>query len=134
MIQPFRTARQALLAVVVASLGFMSAALAGPATPFTQEAFNAAQAAGSPILIEVAADWCPTCKAQAPILEKLAASPKFKDVKMFRVDFDAQKAVVKQLGARSQSTLIVFKGKTERGRSVGDTQAAAIESLLAKSL
>jgi len=107
---------------------------ASTAVPFSAEAFKAAQASGSPILVEIHADWCPTCKAQNPILEKLTAEPKFKDLKVFRVDFDAMKPVVKGFGAQMQSTLIVFKGSAEQGRSVGDTKEASIAALLDKSL
>ena len=38
---------------------------------YSAEAFKAAQASGSPILVEIHADWCPTCKAQKPIIDKL---------------------------------------------------------------
>jgi len=107
---------------------------ANTAVPFSAEAFKAAQAAGSPILVEIHADWCPTCKAQSPILDRLTAEPKFKDLKIFRVDFDAMKPVVREFGAQMQSTLIVFKGATEHGRSVGDTKEASIAALLDKSL
>jgi thioredoxin 1 len=107
---------------------------ANTAVPFSAEAFKAAQAAGSPILVEIHADWCPTCKAQNPILNKLTSEPKFKDLKIFRVDFDAMKPVVKEFGAQMQSTLIVFKGAAEQGRSVGDTKEASIAALLDKSL
>ena len=107
---------------------------ANSAVPFSAEAFKAAQASGSPILVEIHADWCPTCKAQNPILDKLTANTKFKDLKVFRVDFDAMKPVVKQFGAQMQSTLIIFKGAAEQGRSVGDTKEASIEALLDKSL
>ena len=51
------------------------------AVPFSAEAFKAAQASGSPILVEIHADWCPTCKAQNPILDKLTSAEKFKDLK-----------------------------------------------------
>jgi thioredoxin 1 len=107
---------------------------ASPAVPFSAEAFKAAQASGSPILVEIHADWCPVCKAQNPILDRLTAEPKFKDLKVFRVDFDAMKPVVKEFGAQMQSTLIVFKGSAEQGRSVGDTKEASIVALLDKSL
>ena len=53
---------------------------------------------------------------------------------MFRVDFDDQKPVVKAFGADMQSTLIVFKGATEVGRVVGETDAGAIEALLRKAI
>ena len=104
------------------------------AVPFSTEAFKTAQASGSPILVEIHADWCPTCKAQRPILDKLTAQPKFKDLKIFRVDFDGMKPIVKEFGAQMQSTLIVFKGTAEQGRSVGDTKEASIATLLDKSL
>lgn len=125
------------VAVAVAALtlaGSLSVAFAGTAVPYSAEAFKAAQASGSPILVEIHADWCPTCKAQGPILDKLTSDPKFKDLKIFRVDFDAMKPVVKEFGAQAQSTLIVFKGSAEQGRSVGDTKQASIATLLDKSL
>lgn len=118
----------------LAGATFATAARAAPSTPYTPEAFKAAQAAGQPILVEIHADWCPTCKAQGPILDKLTSDPKFKDLKIFRVDFDAQKPVVREFKAQSQSTLIVFKGAKETGRSVGDTKQASIAALLDTSL
>ena len=124
----------ALIAGALAIVAPLSPSWANSAVPFSAEAFKAAQADGSPILVEIHADWCPTCKAQNPILEKLTAEPKFKDLKIFRVDFDAMKPVVKEFGAQMQSTLIVFKGAKEQGRSVGDTKEASIAALLDKSL
>ena len=125
----------AVLTAALVAGGLLSSAWATPAAvPFSADAFKAAQASGGPILVEIHADWCPTCKAQKPILDELTAAPKFKDLKIFRVDFDAQKAVVKQFKAQMQSTLIVFKGSAEQGRSVGDTRQASIAALLDKTL
>jgi len=124
-----------IIATALTAAGLSRAAAAnGAAVPFTEEAFKAAQASGSPILIEIHADWCPTCKAQQPILDQLTADPKFKELKIFRVDFDSMKPVVREFGANMQSTLIVFKGAAEQGRSVGDTKQASIAALLDKSL
>lgn len=103
-------------------------------TKFTLEALEAAQKAGKSILVEVAAPWCPTCKAQQPILEWLAKDAKFKDFVFLKLDFDTQKDELRKLNARNQSTLIVFKGTEEVGRSVGDTNPDTIEALLAKAL
>jgi thioredoxin-like negative regulator of GroEL len=103
-------------------------------TPFTQAAFDAAKAAGKPVLVEVSAPWCPTCKAQKPILSDLRAMPKFKDLVIFEVDFDSQKEVLRGLNVQKQSTLVVFKGGKEVGRSTGDTKKESIEALLAKSV
>jgi thiol-disulfide isomerase/thioredoxin len=124
----------AIAAAVLTIAGLSGVSAADTTVPYTADAFKAAQAAGAPILVEIHAVWCPTCKAQKPILDKLTADPKFKDLKIFRVDFDSMKPVVHEFGANMQSTLIVFKGATEEGRSVGDTKEASIAALLDKSL
>jgi thioredoxin 1 len=114
--------------------GFIAfAAQAAETQDYNAKAFAAAQAAGKPILVEIHASWCPTCKAQLPILGELEKQDKFKNLMVFRVDFDSQKDAVRAFGARVQSTLITFKGTKETGRSVGDTNAASIASLLDKT-
>lgn len=124
----------AALGVALLALPLASATWAAAEAPFSNEALQKAQAAGRPILIRVHAGWCPTCKAQEPILGELTTQPKFKNLAVFRLDFDKQKAELQQFRAQSQSTLIVFKGATEMGRSVGDTQKASIASLLDKAI
>ena len=116
------------------SLSLASVAFAADKKPYDRAAFEAAQIGGKPILIDVSASWCPTCKAQAPILSKLMGEPRFKGVVAFNVDYDSQKDVLRKFNVQRQSTLIVFKGKQEAGRSVGDTNPASIEALLAKGL
>ena len=101
---------------------------------FDEAAFAAAQKEGKPILVDVFAAWCPTCRAQNPILVQLTREPKFKDLIAFKVDFDTQKDALRALNAQRQSTLIVFKGEKETGRSVGDTNPGSIEALLDSAL
>jgi thioredoxin-like negative regulator of GroEL len=125
--------RRTLLAAALFSAAGLPA-FAAEVAPFSQDGFAAAQAAGASILVHIFAPWCPTCKAQQPILEKLENAPKFRALKVFHVDFDNQKDVVRQFKATMQSTLIVFKGATETGRSVGDTDSKSIAGLLDKSL
>jgi thiol-disulfide isomerase/thioredoxin len=84
--------------------------------------------------VEVTAPWCPVCKAQAPILSRLKGETRFKDLASFTIDFDSQKDLLKKFNVQKQSTLIVFKGKQESGRSTGDTNAGSIERLLATSI
>jgi thiol-disulfide isomerase/thioredoxin len=117
-----------------AGLGWAVTAQAVEPRPFEQRAFEAARKAGRPILVEITAPWCPTCKAQKPILSELMRQPKFSGLQVFEVDFDSQKDVVRSLRAQMQSTLITFKGEREVGRSVGDTRRDSIEALLDKAL
>jgi thiol-disulfide isomerase/thioredoxin len=111
-----------------------AASFAADHSAYDQKAFEAAQASNLPILLDVSAPWCPTCKAQKPILEKLTADPAYKELKVFEIDFDSQKDLLRTLHVQTQSTLIVYKGKAEQGRSTGDTGEASISSLLHKSL
>ncbi|WP_158807492.1 thioredoxin family protein [Beijerinckia sp. L45] len=101
---------------------------------FDQQAFDAAQKAGKPILVEITAPWCPACKAQAPILGKLRSDPRFRDLQTFTIDFDTEKDLMHKFGAKLQSTLICFKGTTEIGRSIGETQPEWIEAQLEKAI
>lgn len=95
--------------------------------------FAVSQARGERILIDISATWCPTCKAQKPIIEGLAAAPENTDLVIYDVDFDSMKDVVRSFGARMQSTLIAFKGATETARSVGDTNPDSIATLVASN-
>lgn len=112
----------------------MPSAKAAERKPFDMASFEAAQQRGARILVDISASWCPTCKAQKPIIDSLAGQPANKDLVIFAVDFDSQKPVVRQFGARSQSTLIAFRGKTETGRSVGDTNPGSIAALVQSNL
>lgn len=121
-------------AALVSFLLIPGAALAAERAAFTQAAFDAAKQAGKPVLVEVTAPWCPTCKAQKPILSELTGNPKFAELAIFEVDFDSQKGALRTLGVRMQSTLICFKDGQEVGRSTGDTRKASIAALLDKTI
>jgi thioredoxin 1 len=123
-----------LIAAVATSFIALPAAFAAGPQAFDDKGFAEAQKAGKPILVAINASWCPTCKAQKPILGELIADPKFKNLVYFVVDFDSQKNLVTRFGARMQSTLIAFKGDKEEARSVGDTSRASIAALLNKTL
>ena len=109
------------------------AALAGE-VPFNKAAFDAALAKGTPVIVDFAASWCPTCKAQKPIVQGLLAEPTLKPVTLFLADFDTELALKKQLGVTQQSTFVVFKGGKEVGRSTGQTQKDVISELFHKAL
>jgi thioredoxin 1 len=117
-----------------AIMTFGSIASAMDKKPFDARAFESAQADNKPILVEVTAPWCPVCKAQAPILSRLKSDAKYKDLVSFEIDLDSQKDLLRKFNVQHQSTLIVFKGKQEAGRSTGDTNATSIEALLSTSL
>jgi len=126
--------RRVVLVGIGAALLPYASVFAAEEQAFTPEAFQAAQDQHKSILVEIDAPWCQVCRAQKPILSKLFAQPKFQDLTVLRVDFDSQKKDVRSFGATMQSTLIVFKGREEVGRSVGLTKADAIAALLNKAI
>lgn len=115
-----------IAATTCAGLLFSLPALAAEA--FTKAAFTQAQEAGSKILVHVHAPWCPTCKAQEPGVAMLERDDPM--LKVFRVDFDSQKDVLREFKVSSQSTLIVFKGKMETARMTGVTEPMALAALV----
>jgi thioredoxin 1 len=127
--------RSLLLAIVasVALIGVLPAS-AAEWKPFSAAAFADAQKEGKSILVDIFAPWCPVCRAQNPILVQLTREPQFKDLVVFKVDFDNQKSDVRALKASSQSTLIVYKGESEKGRTVGDTNEKSITALVNSAL
>ena len=129
-------ARRNFFLALIASFALLAALPASAAEwkSFDAAAFAQAQKDGKPILVDIFAVWCPVCRAQNPILTQLTREPKFADMVVFKVDFDTQKDDVRALKAQRQSTLIVYKGETEKGRSVGDTNPASIEALLDSAL
>jgi thiol-disulfide isomerase/thioredoxin len=126
--------RIALAGMALSALAMTVPALAAERMPYDTQAFQTAQEAGKPIVVHVTAPWCGTCKVQKPMVAQLADRPDFKDLTIFDLDFDTHKDALRALNVQSQSTFVVFKGKTETARSVGETRFEAIEALMKKAI
>ena len=119
-----------MIGISATALAFVPAPPAG-SVAFDRAAFEQAQAADKRILIDVWAPWCPTCRAQEPIIDRVAAARGNENLIVFRVSFDDQKAEVRRFGAQRQSTLIAYRGSRETGRLVADTNPDRIAALVA---
>lgn len=104
------------------------------AAPFSQAEFDKAVAAGKSVVVEFHADWCPTCKKQAPIVKEIAADPAYKNFVFLTADFDKEVELKKKHNVAKQSTFVVFKGGKEVSRSTGQTAKADIMTTFAKAL
>jgi thiol-disulfide isomerase/thioredoxin len=98
--------------------------------PFNQAQYDSMLAAGKPVAVVFHADWCPTCRAQAPLLKELSQTPELKGLTLFVANFDTEKTLKQSLGVTKQSTVAVFKDGKESVRSTGDTQQASLGALL----
>ena len=117
------------LAAVAASVAVPAAA--ATERPFERAAFEAAQAAGQPILVDVAAWWCPVCASQGSTLKQAFANPRYDRLIVFKINYDKQKGEWKSFGVQKQATLIAFRGRQEVGRLAFVTDKAKINALLA---
>ncbi len=69
-----------------------------------------------------------------PLLQSLMEEKKFANAATFQVQYDTQRDFLKTHGVRWQSTILVFKGAQEKGRSTGDVDKARIRSLMERAL
>lgn len=93
---------------------------------FTQERFHDLQAENALILIDVFADWCPTCAIQQDVLAEFRAEHPEVSLHTLTVDFDEQKEWVSHFDAPRQSTLILYRGEEQLWFSVAETRADRI--------
>jgi thiol-disulfide isomerase/thioredoxin len=121
--------------VMAAVLSMMLSSLAISAElPFNQAQFDAMRSAGRPVAVVFHADWCPTCRAQAPVLKDLVETPALKSLTLYVANFDTEKALKRSLAVTQQSTIVVFRGGKEIARSTGDTQRDRLDALLKQAV
>ncbi len=115
-------------------LALVSVAASASELAYDKAQYERALAQGKPVVVDFSASWCPTCKAQKPIVTNLLLEPRFKDLTVFVADYDTEASLKKQLRITQQSTFVVFKGGQEVARSTGQTERGAIVDLFAKAL
>jgi len=123
-------------ATLLATLACALAPLAAHALdiqPYSAAALATAQQAGAPVALHFHADWCPTCRAQEKVFNGLKGDSALA-MPLLVVDYDRERALKQQLGVRTQSTLIVYRGKRETARLAGDTEPARLKAALQSAL
>lgn len=97
---------------------------------YSESGFAAAQREGRTIIVDVHADWCPTCRAQSPILRELRDDPRLANALFVRVDFDSERAFLRAHRIPRQSTILVFQGREETGRSIAETNRTRLRNFV----
>ena len=80
---------------------------------FQEEVLNSSK----PVLLDFFATWCGPCQMLAPVLEEIAAERE--DIKVCKVDVDAEKELARQYRIMSVPTLMVIKNGEMVHRSSG---------------
>ena len=86
-----------------------------------------------PVLVDFWAAWCGPCRALAPSIEAVA-DEQGGNVKVAKLDVDANPQVAGQFGIRSIPTILLFKGGENVGQLVGNVPKSAIDDLIKRSL
>jgi len=122
----------AVLTFTVASGGAeaQTARAAHTKEAFTLERFQELQAQGALILVDVFADWCPTCAIQQTVLAEYREKHPQVPLHTLTVDFDTQKEFVTHFRAPRQSTLILYRGSEQLWYSVAETRPEIIVEAL----
>jgi thiol-disulfide isomerase/thioredoxin len=102
--------------------------------PFSDDALAAAQRAGQPVTVQFQADWCPVCRAQTAVLKQLQAEPGLRRMTVLVASFDDDWELRQRMNVRATGVLVVFRGKQEKARVVGDTAADRIRTVLKSAL
>ena len=121
-------------ALVVAAMQLSAQANASGWQTYDEAEFVMAQGKGKTIVVDVYADWCPTCRAQAPILNQLRKERQSSDTLFIKVNFDKAKAFLREHRIARQSTVLVFKGKKEVARSIAQTNRSALRGVVLNAL
>ena len=95
--------------------------------------FEAETTASVPVVVDFWAAWCAPCRMIAPALQELAGRHAG-NLKVVKVDVDANPGLAGRFGAQSIPLLVVLREGREVERIVGALPAAALESRLAPHL
>jgi thioredoxin 2 len=93
------------------------------------ETFAAETTASVPVVVDFWAAWCGPCRMISPVLEDLAKRHAG-DLKVVKVDVDANRELATRFGAQSIPLLVVIRDGQEIDRVVGALPRAALEQRL----
>lgn len=100
----------------------------------TAESFRSAVLESDrPVLVDFWAEWCPPCRAIAPVIERLAADYEGRAA-VAKVDVDAHPELARAYDVRSIPSLLFFRGGEVVDRVIGAAPPAELTRKLDRIL
>ncbi len=127
-------ARKLMISMFFLLLTVSGLAQALDVQPYTAKALQQAQSAGKPVAVHFHADWCSTCKAQEQAFNSLRGDPQLQGITLLVANYDKERELKQAMNVRSQSIVVVFRGKKETARIGGETKPEKIKAALVTAL
>ncbi|WP_228768247.1 thioredoxin family protein [Limnohabitans sp. DM1] len=115
------------LTLTLSLSAWMAPAHALDIAAYSAQTLMAKQQAGETVGLHFHAAWCPTCRAQEKVFNTFKDDATVPGT-LLVVDYDQERELKREMGVRSQSTLIIYKGKEQKHRSGGQTDAQALRA------
>lgn len=122
-------APKTLALLTLALSAWMAPAHALDIAPYSAQILAQKQQAGEAVSLHFHAKWCPTCLVQERVFNTFKDDATVPGT-LLVVDHDKERELKREMGIRSQSTLIVFKGQEQKHRSGGVTDPQALKTAL----
>ena len=101
-------------------------------TNFSLSSLEKAKATGKTVVVNSYEPWCWSCRKQDKVL--LGAKEEFKDVVFLTYQQGKHKEIAEALNVSVRTTIVVFKGKKEVARIIGQTGKEEIYSAIQKGI
>lgn len=121
------------LFAALALLAFVSTTALAQFTDFEKTRFQSLINGNQPVVLHTHEWWCPTCRVQSNVLERLTKEPKFAGVTLVRASAGSDRETLAPLKVTSRSIIVVFRNGKQVGRLDWVTDEAQIRALLEKA-
>ena len=101
-------------------------------TNFSLSSLEKAKASGKTVVVNSYEPWCWSCRKQDKVL--IGAKNEFKDVVFLTYQQGKHKDIAQALNVSVRTTIVVFKGKKEVARIIGQTGKLEIYSAIEKGI
>ena len=101
-------------------------------TNFSLSSLEKAKAADKTVVVNSYEPWCWSCRKQDKVL--IGAKDEFKDVVFLTYQQGKHKNIAQALNISVRTTIVVFKGKKEVARIIGQTGKTEIYSAIKKGI